>query len=70
MKKSNQREVIVKLAPEHQDAQRLERLVGLLVVGLERQLNQQSKPDDVLDFHADVLPNVQDVSRIANTENK
>jgi hypothetical protein len=70
------RQVIVQQITEAENQHRTERLVTLLSLGLERllseerQLNQQSKPDDVLDFHADVLPNVQDVTRIANTENK
>jgi hypothetical protein len=70
MKKSNQREVIVKLAPEHQDSQRLERLVGLLATGLERQLNQQSKPDNSLDFSSNVLLNTPTPKETIVTENK
>ncbi len=67
----NQRQIIVKPAPaEPQDAQRNARLVGLLATGLERLLSQKTSVPKTLDFHADVEPNVQDVLRIANTENK
>jgi hypothetical protein len=70
MKKSNQREVIVKLAPPEQDSQRLERLVGLLALGLERQINQQSKPDNTLDLRPNVLLNTPTPKEPIVTENK
>ena len=69
----NPRQVIVHQAPvETEDARRMERLVSLLVTGMERLLAEQAKsnPPESVDFQADVLPNTCTGKETTKTENK
>jgi len=65
MKKAwrNPRQVVIhQLPPEDADAQRMERLIVLLAIGVERVVSEEAKIDssNLVDFHAHVLVNTHD----------
>ena len=55
----NPRQIIVRQAPaEPEDAQRLQRVVTILAMGVERLLSEEGEnTPEPLDFHAEVSPN-------------